>query len=239
MKRFFPFILLMFIILPLQTYGQQLITFKTGFVQSKIRGDLVGYDFNQKNNINDYEWKGGLALSTSLLFRLNKYISVEPEFMYAENGFDYRRNYYNYKDSLINSELYSKKFNYFKLAVLCKFYSDAFFTLPFEKLSMFALLGSDLAVLINSVSQYKGETYPIHEAELYDFGLIFGAGAQYLLKLGLVSIEIRYNLGFIDTKYFDDLNNSFYFEDSINDKSTEAYNKSWQILFGYSIVLNR
>ena len=229
MKKMIFYFILIFIILPLPAKTQNIIYLKIGTNQSKIRGDITNFDFNQKHKPFGYEWTGGLIAAIAFQFKPANYFVIEPEFQFTENGFD-QRYYAYYLDSLLSTSVRNFKLDYFKFSVLFKWYLDSYLPLENHKVSVFALAGPNLSVLVNAVSKEKNDLDPLNELELYDFGFTFGMGSAYHLGAGSISLELRYYLGFVDTKLF-----QFYSDHY--DVSTETYNKSWELLFGYSFPI--
>lgn len=230
MKKIIFYFILISIILPLPAQTQNIIYFKIGTNQSKIRGDITDFDFNKPHKPFDYEWSGGLIAAIALQFSPVKNFVIEPEFQFTENGFDIR--YYDYyQDSLVSSEVANAKLTFFKFSALFKWYFDSYLSLPNQNISIFALAGPNLSVLLNAVLKEKNDLYPFYELELYDFGFTFGAGSGYHFGMNTLSLEIRYFLGFVNTKLIDPKLADQY------DISTETYNKAWEILLGYSFPI--
>ena len=226
MKQYKFAIIFFLIMMPIIALPQSLISFKIGFVQSKIRGEQV------TKYPNNYEWKGGISLATSTQFRINRFLLFEPEFMYSENGFDLRDNHYDRNDSLISSTIYHFNYNYFKLLLITKLYSNHFFFLLNKDFSVFLLFGPQISALIHSSAKEEKakRSYNLRDSEVYDLGLTLGTGAQYNSPVGILSFEIRYSLGFVNMQHFYGYNPP--------NISLDVFNKSWIILFGYSIKIN-
>lgn len=226
MKQYKFAVIFLLILIPIIALPQSLISFKIGFVQSKIRGaQVTKYPDN-------YEWKGGFSLATSAQFIITRFLVFEPEFMYAENGFDLRKNQYDRNDSLISSTIDHYNYNYFKLSLITKLYSNHFFNILNKDFSVFLLFGPQISALIHSsAKKEKAErSYNLRDSEVYDLGLTFGTGAQYSSAIGVLSFAIRYSFGFVNMQHFYGYNPQ--------NISLDVFNKSWILLFGYSIKIN-
>ena len=227
MKKIILFLVLLF--LPFNGYTQHIISVKVGLNQSKIRGDITNYDFGEKHKPFGYEWKGGLITAISVQFKPSNYLTIEPEFLFVENGF--KQSYYHYyQDSIVSTQHKNFKFDYFKFSALFKWHFDKYFTLPERNISLFAIVGPNLSVLINALLEDDNYLGAINEVELYDFGITLGVGGAYQLNVSSISLELRHYLGFVNTKVFQ------FFSDYY-DVSSETFNKSWEIMIGYSFPL--
>ena len=210
MKNFILKILFLFFGITSFAIGQEQATIKFGSSLANISGKDVS---------NKVEWKGGIVLGTSFITRINKQFSFEPELTYIENGYIDGETTYDY--------------NFFNFSFLAKMNIEQFIPLPDNNISIFALAGPVLAAQVNVVRYYKDEKVawdawdPLdpwderdRNQEVFDIGLMFGAGAGYTLNFGVITFETRYNMGFTEP-----------FE---NSKFTH---QAWSFLLGYSLNL--
>lgn len=214
MKKILLVLFFMLLICPASVFSQDEVSFKMGLNQSMLSG---------KHITKEYKWKSGLALGTSFINHFSRIFSLDFEFAYTENGYVY--SYKSYKETYL--------YNYFMFSALYRLYLENLFRMPLENLSVYAMAGPGLAVLIHAKSKANGHdyesliscnwrTFRCGENELYDFGLIMGAGIGYRLLLGTLYLQMRYNMGFIE--FF---------------KNAEQTNKAIAFLLSYSFPLTK
>jgi len=202
MKKYILILAAINLCFPLILSGQDQIAFRFGLTRANISG----------NDVKDgYEWKTGLALGASFIYEMKPAFSLELELMYQENGY--------------STEYSDLHLNYYNIACLFKRNSEGLIKMPIKKMSVFAIAGPNLAVMINSVYEFESRNNMFGSREFVDFGLIFGSGLDYRFDFGNITFEVRYNFGFVN--HYKNSSNRY--------TNIDQKNRTWLFLLGYSV----
>lgn len=184
--KFIYTILIILIIINISTFGQiKYIGGSLGYNLSKLnyKNDLQGYDFNFKNG-----FKGGLFTE----YQISAYISVRGEINYSMRGTEYgteaKLGFPKHK--------FIQKLNYVEVPIILQYNIPVEFLL---KPKIF--IGPEISLLLNAKIEYVENDVSIAEADEKDhfksteYGIVFGAGTDYLLPGGKFLFDVRYYYG--------------------------------------------
>ncbi len=162
-----------FAISPLQAAGI-MVGVKGGLSVANLYGDDV------YNNSITY---GGTA-GAFMRYAVTGIIAVQPEVLFAMKGA-------KYESEGLESQ---QKINYIEIPLL------AMATLPnTSKIKPNIFAGPAIGILLSNKIT-NGEEIDIKDASRSaDIGLVFGAGAEYSLVTGSISLDVRYELGLTST----------------------------------------
>jgi hypothetical protein len=184
---------------------------KGGLNIANVYGDTVD---------DDAEWKNGFKGGIFLDMGISRYFTVRPEALFVQNGT---------RSEFLNADLYLK-FDYLQVPVL------AVLDLPVHgPLVPFIFAGPYISLLLGSdfeerVDDRSATTGIKDYTKSTDTGFVFGAGLDFGLGPGSMSIEGRYDLGLGE---FDDgiAEGIFGVEDA---ERSDGKNRSWAIMLGYA-----
>jgi len=164
----------------------QKIGLKAGINYSNIAGDLT----DEANNEGKIGFVGGIGTSIPLIG--DGFLSLAPELLYSQKGYQYRDDEYMIGNNTIKREG-SRTFNYLDLPVLLKVNAGGLF---FEGGPLASYLLSVNDKTKESINNMESNSYTeLNKDGLTKFELGYAAGLGYMTEGGL-SLGIRYNGSF-------------------------------------------
>jgi len=177
---------------------------KFGLNIANVRGDSIP---------DEYESKMAFNFGVFTTYNINDFIGVQPELMFTMKG--------SKAEGEIMGESYTSKLNlnYIEIPILAKL------TIPLGSVRPYVVAGPEFAFNMTATvsSEYAGQdtTVDIEDASVVDFGMMFGGGVAFELGPGFLSLEAKYDMGFLPIADEE--------EDAYN-----AYNNCLSINLGYA-----
>jgi hypothetical protein len=191
-----------------------------GVLDFGIKGGINIANIYGDDSEGEVDWKTGFAGGIFLDWGITPLFGIQPELLYVQDGS---------KTDFLEVD-WQLKFNYLQVPVLAKVDLPIGGTLipvlyagPYVSL----LLDSKLTLEADNNSATVGLT---DYTKSYDAGFVFGAGLEFGVGPGKMTLEGRYNLGL--TEIDDGIGEGIFgIPDSEN---TDMKNESWMIMAGYA-----
>jgi len=182
---------------------------------ANVRGDSIPDECKSKMAFN---------FGVFATYNINEFIGIQPEIMFTMKGSNAK-----YEYAAESYCTYKLNLNYIEIPILAKL------TIPLGAVRPYVLAGPEFAVDVGATysSDFEGvwapesESGDVEDASAMDFGLMFGCGVAFEVGPGFLSLDARYDMGFLSI--YDRPNDAWNANDAYNE-----YNNCLSVNLGYA-----
>lgn len=185
-------VILVIVLMALSSTAWAGVGFKGGLNFTKWTGDDWG-------DTDEFNWKMGFKLGAFATFPLSPIMTVQPEVYFATNGWEADVTLMDMGGGVLGEGTISTTMNYLEIPVLLKLNMDTgmnFAPSIFAGPYLGYLLG-DPTMKIEFEGEEEEEDWPEDTFKSIDIGGVVGASFDYNIGMTTVTLEARYNMGFV------------------------------------------
>jgi hypothetical protein len=190
-------ILLFAAISPLWAIDKQRSEYRYAGDSQSSYGLRLGLNFSNVYDITpDYDWKTGFVFGLFMDYKVNRYLSVQPEILYSMKGYEADIEYRDMEGNPFYYPIGDRDLSYLEIPILMKFNIR-----PGQLTRTYFSVGPYLAFLLDAEidDRYSSIDYQFdHYIEDVDYGLSFGAGMEFPMEHGYINTDFRFSFGVVD-----------------------------------------